>query len=32
MFRWMFSHLLTSLIGLAAVAYAYVNSATFYVA
>lgn len=30
--RWMFSHLLTALLGFAAVAYAYVNSATYFVA
>lgn len=32
MFRWLFCHLLTALIGVAAVAYAYVNSATYFVA
>lgn len=32
MFRWMFTHLLTALIGVAAIAYAYVNSATYFVA
>lgn len=31
MFRWMYTRLLTALIGVAAVSYAYVNSATYVV-